>query len=125
MTNGKGVEIITRNVTDGRTTDRIWYEINIHYFSNENVDITRVQSIVHHHKYPLYHEDYAPTKFEIAVSYGLGNVFYKKIQYLTFDLNLGSHTRFSSTLEHHGTYAAAEFRVDTCFEDACTRKYII
>ena len=33
--NGLGEDTITRNVTDGRTTDRLWYEINIPYFSNE------------------------------------------------------------------------------------------
>ena len=29
----------TRNVTDGRTTDRLWYENNIPYFSNEKAGI--------------------------------------------------------------------------------------
>ena len=32
--NGLLGDIFTRNVTDGRT-DRLWYEINIHYFSKE------------------------------------------------------------------------------------------
>ena len=42
--NGLGEDTITRNMTadrstDGRTTDRLWYEINIPYFSNEKVGI--------------------------------------------------------------------------------------
>ena len=46
--NGLGEDTITRNVTDGRTdrqtdarTDRLWYEINIPYFSNEKAGIIR------------------------------------------------------------------------------------
>ena len=47
MPNGLGEDTITRNVTDkgtdrqtdrqthGQTTDRLWYEINIPYFSNK------------------------------------------------------------------------------------------
>ena len=43
MSNGLGGDTFTRNVTeggtyaqtDGRTTDRLWYEINIPYFSKE------------------------------------------------------------------------------------------
>ena len=49
--NGLGEDTITRNVTDGRTdartdrrtTDRLLYEINIHYFSNEKAGIINVQ----------------------------------------------------------------------------------
>ena len=37
--NGLGEDTITRNVTDGRTTDRLWYEINIPYFSYEKAGI--------------------------------------------------------------------------------------
>ena len=45
--NGFGEDTITRNVTDRRTdartdrwtTDRLWYEINIPYFSNEKAGI--------------------------------------------------------------------------------------
>ena len=45
--NGLGGDTITRNVTDGwtdrrrdgRTEDRLWYEINIPYFSNEKAGI--------------------------------------------------------------------------------------
>ena len=37
--NGLGGDTFTRNVTDahphGRTTDRLWYEINIPFFSKE------------------------------------------------------------------------------------------
>ena len=48
--NGLGGDTITRNVTDGRadrqthgrTTDRLWYEINIPYFSNENAGIINI-----------------------------------------------------------------------------------
>ena len=48
--NGLGEDTITRNVTDGRTdrqtdartTDRIWYEINIPYFSYEKAGITNI-----------------------------------------------------------------------------------
>ena len=44
---GLGGDTITRNVTDGRTdrqthgrtTDRLWYEINIPYFSHEKAGI--------------------------------------------------------------------------------------
>ena len=47
MSNGLGEDTITRNVTDGRTdrqthgrtTDRLWYEINIPYFSYEKAGI--------------------------------------------------------------------------------------
>ena len=44
--NGLGEDTITRNVTDrqtdGRTTDRLWYEINIPYFSYEKAGITKL-----------------------------------------------------------------------------------
>ena len=47
MSNGLEEDTITRNVTDGRTdgqmhgrTDRLWYEINIPYFSYEKAGIT-------------------------------------------------------------------------------------
>ena len=43
--NGLGEDTITRNVTDGRTdrrtTDRLWYEISIPYFSYEKAGITK------------------------------------------------------------------------------------
>ena len=38
--NGLGENTITRNVTDVRT-DRLWYEINVPYFSNEKAGITQ------------------------------------------------------------------------------------
>ena len=46
---GLGEDTITRNVTDGRTdrqtdgrmTDRLWYEINIPYFSYEKAGIKK------------------------------------------------------------------------------------
>ena len=41
---GLGEDTITRNVTDGQTdarTDGLWYEINIHCFSNEKAGIKR------------------------------------------------------------------------------------
>ena len=52
--NGLGENTITRNVTDGRTdrqthgrtTDRLWYEINIPYFSNEKAGIIYNKSIL-------------------------------------------------------------------------------
>ena len=58
--NGLGDGTITRNVMDGRTdartdrraTDRLWYEINIPYFSNEKAGITRTHSMTRHHKSP-------------------------------------------------------------------------
>ena len=34
-----GEDTITRNVTDGRTTDLLWYDFNIPYFSNEKAGI--------------------------------------------------------------------------------------
>ena len=37
--NGLGGDTIARNVTDGRTTDRLWYEINIPSFSDEKAGI--------------------------------------------------------------------------------------
>ena len=52
-----GVDTITRNVTDGRTdsrtdgqtdgwtTDQLWYEINIPYFSNEKEGIKIIKRI--------------------------------------------------------------------------------
>ena len=43
--NRLGEDTITRNVTDGRTdgrTDRLWYEINIPYFSYEKAGIIKV-----------------------------------------------------------------------------------
>ena len=54
--NGLGEDTITRNVTDrrtdgqthGQTTDRLWYEINIPYFSYEKAGI-----IKHGHKYEI------------------------------------------------------------------------
>ena len=36
---GEDTITCTRNVTDGRTTDRLWYENNIPYFSNEKAGI--------------------------------------------------------------------------------------
>ena len=54
-TYGFGEDTITRNVTDGRTDvrtdvrtdrqtiDRLWYEINIPYFSNEKAGIIIIQ----------------------------------------------------------------------------------
>ena len=46
--NGLGEDTITRNVTDGqtdgRTTDRLWYEINIPYFSYEKAGIKNLQN---------------------------------------------------------------------------------
>ena len=48
--NGLGEDTITRNVTDGqtdaRTTDRLWYEINIPYFSYEKAGITRTPKLL-------------------------------------------------------------------------------
>ena len=39
---------------------------------------------------PLHHVTYAPTEFEVTTSKALGGeAFNKKIQYLTFDLDLG------------------------------------
>ena len=57
--NGLGGDTITRNVTDGRTdaltdrrtTDRLWYEINIPYFSNEKA------GIIKHYKKRRYNMD--------------------------------------------------------------------
>ena len=53
--NGLGEDTITRNVTDGRTdrqthgrtTDRLWYEINIPYFSYEKAGITMIGMHAH------------------------------------------------------------------------------
>ena len=52
MSNGLGEDTITRNVTDrrtdGRTTDRLWYEINIPYFSFEKAGIIKLLFIEKH-----------------------------------------------------------------------------
>ena len=42
--NGLGEDTITRKVTDGRTTDRLRYEINIPYFSYEQAGIKTIVS---------------------------------------------------------------------------------
>ena len=54
MSNGLGEDTITRNVTDGQTdrqthgrmdgqtTDRLWYEIKIPYFSKEKAGIIKL-----------------------------------------------------------------------------------
>ena len=44
--NGLGENTITRNVTDVRT-DRLWYEINVPYFSNEKAGIIQELYISH------------------------------------------------------------------------------
>ena len=44
--NGLGDDTITRNVTDGQTTDRLWCEINIPYFSNEKAGIIRHSNVL-------------------------------------------------------------------------------
>ena len=52
--NGLGADTITRNMTDGRTdrqshgrtTDRLWHEINIPYFSNKKAGIIIIIIII-------------------------------------------------------------------------------
>ena len=60
----------------------------------------------------------------------LGRCVYKKMHYLTFDLDLGVKVTLSVAQYplHHVTYAPAKFEVATCDdfgEDAFTRKCII
>ena len=68
-------------------------------------------------QYPLHHVTYASAKFEAATSNGLGeDAFYKKIHYLTFDLNVfdlwPKVTRNVAQYPlHHVTYAATKFEV--------------
>ena len=41
---GLGEDTITRNVTDSRTTERLWYENNIPYFFNEKGGIINLST---------------------------------------------------------------------------------
>ena len=49
MSNGLGGDTFTRNVTDARThrrtTDRLWYEINISLFSKEKSGYKNMQKV--------------------------------------------------------------------------------
>ena len=59
---------------------------------------------------------YSAIKFEVTTSNGLeGDAFYKKIHYLTFDLDLGVKvTRNVAQYPlHHVTYSATKFEVTT------------
>ena len=82
-------------------------------------------------QYPLNHMTYAPAKFEDAMSNGLGGkAFYKKTQYLTYDLDLGVKVmqNVSQYPLHHVTYPATKFEVVTSNRlggDTFKRKYII
>ena len=49
-------------------------------------------------QYPLHHVTYAPAKFEVAMSNGLGGDKYTKIHYLTLTLASRSHEILPSTL---------------------------
>ena len=40
-----GEDTITRDVMDRQTTDRLWYENNIPYFSNEKAGITTTKNL--------------------------------------------------------------------------------
>ena len=40
-------------------------------------------------QHPLHHVTYAPTEFEATTSKALGGEAFKKIQYLTFEVDLG------------------------------------
>ena len=74
---------------------------------------------------------YAPAKFEIATSNCLKRrCIYKKIHYLTVDLDLGVKItqNFAPNPLHHVTYVAAKIEVDTSKGlggDAFTRKLVI
>ena len=73
---------------------------------------------------------YAPTEFEVTTSKGLGEVFTKKNQYLTFDLDLGVKVteKVAQNPLHHVTYSATKFEVaksNRLGGDTFTRKYII
>ena len=59
---------------------------------------------------PQCHVTYAPAKFEAAMSNGLGDVFKRKIQYLTLTLESRSQNIAQHPL-HHVTYAPAKFEV--------------
>ena len=89
-------------------------------YKNAILDKTRLQSIVHHRKYPLFHfwtwplghgytnvarypphhVTYAPVKFEVATSNGLGDELTRKniIWPLTLTLVTRSHEMLPSTL---------------------------
>ena len=75
--------------------------------------------------------NYSPTKFEVATSSGLGGrCINKKIQYLTFDLDLGVKVmqNVAQYPLHHVTYSPTKFEVATSNGlggDAFTRKFNI
>ena len=48
MSNRLGGDKITRNVTGGRKTDRIWYEINIPFFSKEKSGYNNISTMYMH-----------------------------------------------------------------------------
>ena len=53
-------------------------------------------------------------KFEVATSKGLGgDAFTSKIQYLTFDLDLGVTQNVAQYPLHHVTYSATKFEAAT------------
>ena len=65
---------------------------------------------------PLHYVTYAPTEFEVTTSKALGGeLIYKKIQYLTYDLDLGVKvTRNVAQYPlHHVTFSATKFEVAT------------
>ena len=65
-------------------------------------------------QYPLHYMTFSATKFEVAMSKGLGGgCIYKKIQYLTFDLGVKVTQNVAQYPLHHVTYSATKFEVAT------------
>ena len=83
---------------------------------------------------PLHHVTYSATKFEVATPKGMRRCIYKKIQYLTFDLDLGVYIYIYKKIHnwifdldlgikvtqnvaqyplHHVTYSTTKFKVAT------------
>ena len=48
---------MTDGQTDGRTTDRLWYKINIPYFSNQTVGITKNEFNMNQYLYEPHSEN--------------------------------------------------------------------
>ena len=73
-------------------------------------------------QYPLYHVTYAPVKFEVATSKGLGaDAFTSTL----CDLDLGVPQNVAQYPPHHMTDAKIEVATSNGLGDAFTRKYNI
>ena len=56
---------------------------------------------------------YSATKFEVAISNRLRDIFFKKLHYLTFDLGVKAIRHVAQYPLHHVTYLATEFKAAT------------